>query len=638
MTLLELVPPDDDKPDQPGPIQARVERVPPLPRPARIRAGAWWWATTGAARLGAALVRAPYTALCELRPIAVGFGRIVASWSRWCSASTLEAGLKAADQHHEKHALEVERRKEGRRRISAFLFLLAVGAGWTAAVRWPAALLIVCGALVVVCDAVGRKVSPSPVHVPAPARVVLRDGVPLTQITRTLVEVATREGLELGVARAMRYDAARREYRVTVTCLDQIEAKHLRAFERGLGAADHAIRSLATGEATSRELVIRDGDPLAVHVDRDWIPTGTRSVAEPLDVGVSLTEVPFALTFAGVHMRVVMASGGGKTKWFLRACIDRVSACRDAVVWGADITNGPELSLWRGVVQRRATTPEEADALLDAAIAEIDRRGRILTAIAEDDDPDNDVDEWHAGLGPALVIFFDEFAQAAVYNGKGDRLNLLGKAEQIVRTGRKHWVSLVMLTQRTGNDDFGSTTMSSQCAVTIAGACEPADTVRMFGVERRDGGYAPHLLSPGVEGDPRDAGKVFISSPTHRTPDMYRAYAPGSTAEVKRRARQRIADGLPSLHGPAEDAVEAVEVPASLLLLERVFAEHRHQDRVPSAVVLAADEAVGWSAESLADALRPHGVTTRKARSELAGGRAVMCYFRVEVDAALGAL
>lgn len=617
-------------------VRGALDRVEPLPDRDRVVAAARWWAFVGGRKLAALAVRSPKLLLLELRPIAVGFGRLVEHWAHWCSASTLDAGLRKAEQHHEKHALEVERRKEGRRRMSGVLLLVLVGLVWLAAVRWPLQLGVAAAVLVVVCDAVGRKNREKPAHLPAPARAVLREGVPFVQITRTLVDVAKREGLELGIARAMRYDGARREYRVTVTCLDAIEAKNLRAFERGIGAPDHSIRSLATDEATSRELVIRDGDPLAEHAERGWVPSGSRSVAGPLDVGVSLTEVPFALTFAGVHMRVVMASGGGKTKWFLRACIDRVSACRDAVIWGADITNGPELSLWRSVIQRRAATPDEADQLLDAALAEIDRRGRVLEAIAADDDPDNDVDEWHAGLGPALVIFFDEFAQAAAYNGRGDRLNLLAKAEQIVRTGRKHWVSMVMLTQRTGNDDFGSTTMSSQCAVTIAGACEPADTVRMFGIERRDGGYAPHLLSPGVEGDPRDAGKVFITSPTHRTPDMYRAYAPGSTSEVKRRARQRIADGLPALHGPAGDDLDAVEVPAALLLLEQVFAAHPGQDRVPSAVVLTADP--GWTAEQLADAVRRYGVTTRKARSDLAEGRAVMCYFRAEVDAALGAL
>jgi hypothetical protein len=279
-------------------------------------------------------------------------------------------------------------------------------------------------------------------------------------------------------------------------------------------------------------------------------------------------------------MRIVAGTGGGKTKWVLRSMIDGLSAREDVVIGGIDITNGPELTLWRGVIQHRGFNVADAEKVLDFAIAEIDRRSDILTAIAEDDDPDNDADEWHPGLGPAFVIFADEFSQLAEFNGKketpeGDKPNLLAKCETIVRTGRKHWVSLVMLTQKTGNDDFGSSTMSTQCGVTIAGPCDPADTVRMFGVERRDAGFTPHLLSPGVEGDIRDAGKVFIDSPMHRTPELYRAYAPGTTAEVKLRARQRMADGLPNLDGTPAGEKPAVVMSPVQVAVEDIFAEMR---------------------------------------------------------------
>jgi hypothetical protein len=120
-------------------------------------------------------------------------------------------------------------------------------------------------------------------------------------------------------------------------------------------------------------------------------------------------------------------------------------------------------------------------------------------------------------------------------------------------------------------------------------ACDPRDTVTTLGPERRDMGYSPHTLSPGVEGDPRDAGKCYLDSPRHRTPDIYRSFAPGTTAEVKRRARQRIADGLPTLTDrDQDDAIDVAEVPPLLMAIERVFAEAGFPEWMATQDLLAA--------------------------------------------------
>jgi hypothetical protein len=476
---------------------------------------------------------------------------------------------------------------------------------------------------------------------------ILSESVPLRQVEASVLAALEREGFppgSVGVAEPMWWDETRRHYEISLTLADQLRPEHLRAIERALGAKDHAIRNLATDTATIRRLIIQLGDPLAVPIERPFLPTGSRTILQPVELGVSMTEVPFALPFAGVHMRVVMGTGGGKSSWFLRAAIDGLSACNDVVIGAIDITNGPELALWRGVIQHRGFTIPDAEAVLDLALTEIDRRSKILTAIAEDDDPDNDTTEWHPGLGPYLVVFVDEFAQLAVYNGKGGTKddpvpNLLGKCEQVVRTGRKHGVSLVMLTQRTGNEDFGSTTMSSQCGVSLAGPCDPADTVRMFGVERRDGGYTPHLLSPGVEGDIRDAGKVFIDSPMHRTPDIYRVFAPGTTSEVKRRARQRMDDGLPTLSGVREiEAVDAVEVPPVLAAVETVFAAAGNPARMPTADLLRClrDDGFDLDENRLAAELRPTSLRPAKTRwTPPGGGNPVRGYLLADVQAAI---
>ena len=638
---MTVVPYSDDQPV--GPVRARLERVPTLPDRHRAAAVARWWVTDGARRLVALLVRAPLLLLLELRPIGTGLGRIVMGWARWCNADTYaatiatNAGLGVA---HKDDPARLEARRGRRRVLSALLGTVLVGLVWAAVLRWPGALVLGAGVLVLVCDAVGRRIAPAPtVALPPPARAVLTEGVPLTQITRAIVDrAAERWGLELGVARAMTYSHERREYEVTVTCSEALTRDHMADFERAIGAADHSMRCLAPPDrrAGTRRLVIREGDPLAEPVPAPVdIPRG--SITEWVELGVSMTDVPFALPFAGVHMRIVMGTGGGKSAWALRGIIRGLAGRRDVVLGGIDITNGPELTLWRGVIQHRGLDPEGAERVLDLALAEIARRGAVLSALAEDDDPDNDVSEWHSGLGPAFVILVDEFAQLAVFDGKGKRADLLGKCEQIVRTGRKHWVSMVMLTQRTGNDDFGSTTMSSQCGVTVAGPCDPADTVRMFGVELRDAGYQPHLLSPGVEGDIRDAGKVYLSSPAHRTPDLYRFYAPGSTAEVKRIARQLVDQGLPVLGGPA-GTVDAVEVPTLLVDVERAFVD-AGVGRLATAELLEAIRPGGWDLDerALAEQLRPFGVASGRWRPS-PGANPVRGYALADVRAALEGL
>lgn len=619
MTILSFPSRDSEPDDQPagaelvtaprtapqsGAVRGWLERQPGLPDRQRLAASARWWTREGAKKLFTLALCAPWLALRELRPITRGLGRCFSIWAKWCAVADVRDLLSDGEGNPKLAAgLKREARRSGRRRMSLALAVLLAGVGVWAYCVFPAYLAAAGFVLVGVFDLVGRRGTEKvATPLPAPARTVLREGVPLNQITATIVDTAAREGLEIGIASPMRYDSARREYRVQISCLDLIEPKHLRAFERGIGAEDHAVRSLATDMATTRELVIRDGDPLAEVPAAPWIDTGSISLQDDLlDLGVSMTEVDFALSFAGQHVKVIMGTGGGKSTWFLRNCIDRLSACRDVVIWGIDLTNGPELPLWRGVIQKRAFTPDDAEVLLGAALAEIGRRAKILAGFAEDDDPSNDdIIEWCSKLGPWLDIVIDEFSTLAEYNGKPQgELDLLGQCKEIIRTGRKHGVSLVMLAQRTGNEDFGSTVMTSQAGVTIAGPCAPDDSVRAFGKDKRDDGWTPHILKPGTKDSPNDAGKCFVESPRHRTPDIYRCYAPMSAGEVKRRARQRIADGLPSLqqagsHGDLLDEVEGAIVPPVLAAVEQAFAEAGNPEWMATADLLSLVQAAGF--------------------------------------------
>lgn len=662
MTILPFPSRDDDStPDTPssgaelvvaphhpklGRVRGWLERQPPLPSSTHIAQRVHWWRTDGLKKIGALVVRSPVLLFCEAVPICRGLSRILGVYARWVMVADYDDTISAAEGNtRTKHAAEVRKYRSNNRRLSAIAFVVLGGTSWWGIEEHPGYMILTGIGIACICDVVGRRgTTKTDPALPPADRMILREGVPLYQITTGLITTAQREGLKIGIAKEMRYDAARREYRLSISCQDEIKPDHLRAFERGIGAADHTIRNLATDVATIRELVIRDGDPLAEYAERSWIDTGSMSITESLDMGVSLSDVPFALTFAGVHVKCVGSSGSGKTKWFLRTLIDRLSACRDCVIWGIDLNQGEELPLWRRVIQRVAYLPEDAEEVLDAAIDEITRRGKILAAFAADDDPNNNVDGWNSNLGPALTVVVDEFSLLAAYDGKNGKLNLLGKCETVVRIGRKYWVSMIMLTQKTGNSDFGSTVMVSQCATSVMLACSPADTVTMVGVERRDMGYAPHLFSPGVEGDARDAGKCFLESPRHRTPDIYRAYAPGTNAEVKRRAQQRIADGLPDLHGrdtEPDDVVEAQEVPTILVNFEQAFTDSGNPKRLHTADLLEWLNGHGYDLDGkrLSDMLRPAPICLKPSihRWRKNGkGESLRGYYLADVREALG--
>lgn len=633
-------------PAAPSKARAAVAHLTDRPYPNRrqLTDTTRWWTL----RLAKVIPWLPWLLVKELVPVCRGIARVCTAWAAWVSCVELAAAAKSAEGNQRaKATADVEDRRTGRRRLSLAAAALAGAGGgwlWLTHLHAAAAATILC---VGVLDLIGRRGRETePFLPPAALPSVLSGNVPLSQITESILAAFDREGFEDGsvrVARPLAWDPARREYRISLSVRDAIRPEHVRAVERAIGARDHAIRNLATDTSTVRQLVIRVGDPLA-HVDPPpFIPTGTVSIADPLDLGESAGDLPFALRFAGVHAAVVGRTGSGKSKGLLWTVIDRLSACRDVVLWGVDLQAGPALPMWRGVIQRTAYDEDTAEQLLHAALAEINRRMRVLQMLAESDDDDDDADEWHPGLGPALEIVLDEFAVLSDYDGKKKSPDLMGPVERIVRTGRKVWVGLVLATQKTGNSDFGSTVISSQVAIKMLMSCEESDTVRMLSTEKRDGGWSPHLLAPAVEGAARDAGKLYLSSPSHDLPDEYRTYAPMSSAEVKRRARQRITDGLPTLDGRRADAVDAVEVPPVLAAVEAAFRDVGDPDRMATADLLGwlrdaghvFDADAKTAGAQLAEQLRPDELRPEARWRPTPGANSIRGYWLADVRAAI---
>ena len=57
-----------------------------------------------------------------------------------------------------------------------------------------------------------------------------------------------------------------------------------------------------------------------------------------------------------------------------------LTACQDVIIWGIDLKKGMELGPWQECLDRLATTPEQAAALLRDAVAILQARAAYLAA------------------------------------------------------------------------------------------------------------------------------------------------------------------------------------------------------------------------------------------------------------------
>lgn len=601
-----------------SPMRAFLERRATVPDLRRTRGVIKWWSTEGLVRLLILFLHTPQLAIEELRPITRGAFKIAGAWSRWCFEQDISDRMGAADTHVESNAIKLMKKRSANRKVSLILVALLVGGDWVAAVLMPEILALEALIMIIICDVAGRKAEPLE-HPPAPMRVLLKEGVPLGQLRQAIIVRATeRWGYNFGLAREMSYSSPRREYEMWITCAEAITEEIERDLERTVGAPYKSMRILLTEDETSniRRIVIRDGDPLNLEElpRAPWRDTGSESFSAPRRLGVSVGELPFEVPMAGQHGVAIAGTGGGKTSWMLRGLINACVPCHNLQLYGIDLTSGPELAMWAPLLRGVAFEPAEADALLDEWLDEIARRAAILRRIATDDDPSNDhLTEWCdelAAADPYRLLPIDEFPVLAEYDGKGGLPDLLGKVKRIHRTGRKHGMSVFAFAQKMGNEDLGSTVVPSQSNIKMAGPCTPEDSVRLFGKDRRDRGFRPHEFTPGTDQSPNDAGKIYLISPNHTRPDLYRFYLPMSAREVKASVRRRLSEGYLEItagHGAGSPAGEFAEVVNPLRAeLERIF---RDRDRVHTREILerlaAADPATwsDWTASDLSDAL-----------------------------------
>jgi hypothetical protein len=277
----------------------------------------------------------------------------------------------------------------------------------------------------------------------------------------------------------------------------------LPALESALGTRRGAARIQPIPERANRlELRVIETDP---HADAIvWPGPASCSIADPVELGVFEDGAPVAVSLLRRHALVGGVAGAGKSGG-VNVIMGNLSACPDVIVWGIDLKRGMELLPWASCLDRIATTPRQAEALLGDAVAILDGRAEMLAM--------NGTRVWEpAPDSPALVILVDEYAELA-----DDAPAAIISADSIARRGRAVAVTLVAATQRPSQKAMGNSAVRSQMDVRISFRVRErrdADLILGQGMHKA-GWHADRLDAP---------GKFLISAPEHDTPRRARTY------------------------------------------------------------------------------------------------------------------
>ena len=595
-------------------------------------------------------------------PVWIGSGKCIRAYHNWVTAAWLDEAHQIADGPLKSRQKADQHRAHGHRVYASLTAggILAAGGAYLYYVH-SMAFWVVVVIIIGLIDLLGRagrvkKQDLAPAH-----REMLHEDISYAQLTAS-IQAAFNESVGVdangtGLVRCdgvCSYDFDRQEWRQYLTHWQKIKPDDVDYVQRAIGAPPNTVKLLEVPSAAMRRiLVIKHGDALKNVPQSPDEPAGSHSILEAAVLGVSKNiDQPFHIFIAGVHVIIVAKTGGGKTVHFDNL-IDFVSKCRNAVAWGINLAKRHAFSKWRGVVQKVARTPEEAEALLDAALVEIQRRMDVLDDRANSDDPSRHTDSWNPDdpeMGPALIIFIDEFPQLVEFNGKpAGTLDLLTKVEKVHRIGREVMVSIVLALQKWGNKDSGSSIVSSQSTIVIVGPCAPYDAGEVFGYDKRDAGWSPHLLKPANEDAINDAGKAFVLGPGFIEPDEVRGWAPRGMTDTIAIANRRMQQGLPVIKTEDDEIEDAAIVPNMLAALQAAF-EHFN----PSDKWLPSTMAAQWISERSGEKVTTHKLSStlkKELESRLEDGLIPQphptrnklgdncnCYSWDDVNAAMGAL
>jgi hypothetical protein len=276
------------------------------------------------------------------------------------------------------------------------------------------------------------------------------------------------------------------------------------AIESGFGTHRNAIRVHPTPDdkANRCELRILDRDP---HADAiGWHGPSVTSITQPIDLGPFEDAEPCPVLFLRRHAIIGGATGSGKSGG-INELLANLAACRDVIIWAIDLKRGVELRPWAPCIDRLATTPDQAAALLADAATILFARAQWLA--------DHGKREWEpAPAMPALIIIIDEYAELA-----DDAPDAIASTDTIARLGRAPAVTLIIATQRPTQNVMGQRAIRSQMNIRISFRVEEQrDVDIILGQGKLKAGWHAHKLNA--------PGKFLITAPGHDTPRRARAY------------------------------------------------------------------------------------------------------------------
>lgn len=229
-----------------------------------------------------------------------------------------------------------------------------------------------------------------------------------------------------------------------------------------------------------------------------------RSISERIDLGVFEDGSPVRVSILRRNGLVGGVVGSGKSG-VLNVILANLAACPDVVIWGIDLKGGMELRPWASCLDRLATTPAEAAAMLRDAVRVVEARAHAMgdgSARVWEPTPDR----------AALVIVVDEYAEL-VENAPG----AAESADSLARRGRAVAVTLLAATQRPTQQAMGNGAVRSQMDVRIClRVRERRDADLILGQGMLAAGWLAHTLDA--------PGKFLVSAEGHDVPRRARAF------------------------------------------------------------------------------------------------------------------
>lgn len=223
------------------------------------------------------------------------------------------------------------------------------------------------------------------------------------------------------------------------------------------------------------------------------------------DILLGLFETGENVLFKMVNTLVGGTTGAGKSG-IINMLIWALARIPTVAIVGIDMKPGaPELGPWRKVLHALATTPEEAEDVLDRMLAGLEYRGAIMKA--------NGWRMWKPTREhPHIVLIVDEVQKLK------DTRRLAKKLERITEIIRAYGGSVVVATQYPTAPNV-SVTLKGNCPQKIGLYVEETGADRViFGESATKQGWRPSAI-------PSDRnGSFYIRSPLYKRPLLARAY------------------------------------------------------------------------------------------------------------------